>query len=474
MSKRWLLINPPTGEYIRDTRCQASVNDAIAVVERAPVDLAYIAGEISENGHKCFLRDYPAEKMDWDDLIWDIKYYKINYIVINTTMFTYVDDLKVCGMCKKIDANIITIGKGAVFFHEPEKIMKQFPDLDIAVARDEERVFGEISSSPDNYDAIENIIYRKNGVIVTNPKHISSSFQLKPPQIDLINHRLYKRPDTGQMQATIVVGRGCSGKCIYCVAPLIGGNIVRYRSISQILSEIKLYYSKYGIDNFYFSADNFTFDHKWVLQFCQEINKLEFKISWLCTARADSISEDLISAIKQAGCWGVSIGVESGSEKIQKLIKKNLTKSKIMKAVSICKKYEMITLLHFMIGFPWEKAIHVEATIKLAKKLKGNIMEFYVVTPFPGTKLYNIIQDNRNLMVIKNILYTNQTKPTLNTFYLTAEEIDKLRKKAIRTIYTNPFFYFNELKYIHSFRQLKCCIKFFCRKVFRIIISCRR
>lgn len=56
---------------------------------------------------------------------------------------------------------------------------------------------------------------------------------------------------------------------------------------------------------------------------------------------------------------GVSIGAESGSEKIQKLIKKNLTKSKIMKAVLICKKYEMITLLHFIIGFSWEKAIHV-------------------------------------------------------------------------------------------------------------------
>lgn len=471
MSRRWLLINPPTGKYIRDTRCQASVNDAFAIVERAPVDLAYIATVISGNGHKCFLRDYPAEKMGWDDMIRDIKYFKINYIIINTTMFSYADDLKICKICKEIDANITTIAKGAIFFHEPEQIMEQYPELDIAVARDEEKAFKELSSFPSDYETIKNIVYRKNELIVTNPQHISSSLELNLPKTELINHKLYVRPDTNEMQATVVVGRGCSGKCIYCVAPLTGGNVARYRSISEILVEIELYYYKYGIVNFYFSADNFACNHKWVFEFCEAINKLDFKIFWLCTARADNISEKLILAMKRAGCWGVSIGIESGSQKIQKLIKKNLSKSKIFGAVSICKKYKIVTLLHFMMGFPWEKATHVKATIKLAKKLKGNIMEFYVVTPFPGTKLYTIVKNNKSLMAKETISHTNQATPTLNTYFLSAEEIAKLRKRAIKTVYFNPLFYLNELKYIHSFLQLKCCVKFICRKIFKIIKS---
>lgn len=144
MKKRWLLVNPPTGKYIRDTRCQASVNDIFAVMERAPVDLAYIAGAISSNGHECFIKDYPAEGLKWKDLIGDLKNLNVNYVVINTTMYSYEDDLKVAEICKGINSSIVTIAKGAIFFSKPDVIMKQFSGLDIAVTCEEEKVFKEL------------------------------------------------------------------------------------------------------------------------------------------------------------------------------------------------------------------------------------------------------------------------------------------------------------------------------------------
>lgn len=471
MKKRWLLMNPPTGKYIRDTRCQASVNDIFAVVERAPVDLAYIAGAISSNGHECFIKDYPAERRNWKDMIEDFKNLNLNYVVVNTTIYSYEDDLKIAEICKEIDSGIVIIAKGSVFFSEPEKIMKQFPKLDIAVAREEEKVFKELSSNFRKLEEINNIIYRNKEQIIISPYGFSANFELPSPKIDLIKHELYLRPDTKEKQATIVVGRGCSGKCIYCVAPVVGGNVARYRNIQSVLEEVRMYYYRYGIQNFYFCADTFTFNHKWVFEFCSQINNLEFEISWLCTARADTISQKLILSMKNAGCWGVSIGIESGNETIQKLIKKNLSKDIIKTAVNICKKNKIVTLLHFMLGFPWENEESIKETISLAKQLKGNIMEFYVTIPLPGTELFEMITRDSNLVQGRSLANSNQVIPTINTYYLTMDEINILRKKAIRSIYFNPAFYLNQLRYIKSFSQFINCTRYLAKKIMWIVLK---
>jgi Fe-S oxidoreductase len=471
MNKKWLLINPPTGKYIRDTRCQASVDDAFAISARAPVDLAYIAGAIAKNGHTYYIKDYPVEGLEWDDMLRDIETLKIDYIVINTTIFSFEEDLKVCGACKNIDKRIVTTAKGAIFFNDSEKIMSDYPALDIAIANEEEKAFEEISSQTKKLNEIRNITYRENNIIIKNPKHIGSDFKLSVPKIEQIKHELYRRPDTDEMQATIVVGRGCPGKCIYCVASMVGGHIARYRVVNDIIDEIKLYYLNHGINNFYFSADTFTWNHKWVKEFCEAIDQLDFKISWLCTARADRITSELIMKMKFAGCWGLSIGIESGNEQIQEYIKKNLTKQNITDAIKICKKHKMVTLLHFMFGFPWDSEETVKETIRLAKKSKGNIMEFYIVTPLPGTELYEIIKNDPKLRLSESTEGLNQNTTTTDTYYLAAQRLKILQKKALRSTYLNPLFYINSLRYIRSFSQLIRCVKFTFRKIFYIVFK---
>lgn len=473
MNKRWLLLNPPTGNYIRDTRCQASVDDAFAISVRPPVDLAYIAGAIEESGDQCYIRDYPAEGLTWDDMLIDFKTLKVNYVVINTTMFSFEEDLKVCESCKKINSEMITIAKGAIFYTDSKRIMSDYAALDVAIVCDEEESLRKIALSTYDWNDIDNITYRKDNRIIKTKVSISATLDLPVPKIEKLNHKLYLRPDTNEEQATIVVERGCPGKCIYCVAPLVGGHRARYRHVDEVISEIKMYYYLNGISNFYFSADTFTYNHNWVKELCASINKLEFKIAWVCTARADSITSDLIKTMKISGCWGVSIGIESGNNYIQKMIKKNLSQSAIKNAIKICKKNRIVTLLHFIIGFPWDSDKTVHETINLAKKLKGNIIEFYIATPLPGTELYEFVKHDPKLTLIRSPNGLNQNIVTTDTYYLSAEKLAALRKKAIKSIYFNPLFYMNSLLYIHSFSQLMRCIFFIGRKIERIIFRAR-
>lgn len=468
MSK-WLLINPPTGNYIRDTRCQASIDDIFAVSARAPADLAYIAGAVSANGHECIIRDYPAEKLSMEDMFTDIKALSLDYLVINTTMFSYEEDLKLCTACKRLVPTLTIVAKGAVFYTNPQQIMEQFTDLDIAVTNEEEHVFEDISVGKP-LEEIRNIAYRQKTAIRINPNQSYANLKLPKPRVDLIRHSLYRSPDNNAVQATIVVGRGCPGGCIYCIAPIVGGGKARYREIEEIIEEVKSYYC-YGITNFYFSSDTFTWNREWVYSFCSSLRELEFKISWLCTARADRLNEDLLLTMKAAGCRGLSMGVESGNEKIQRHIGKNLKREQIQAAVRLCKKHKIITLLHFMIGFPWDDKESVLETIRFAKTLNGNIIEFYIVTPLPGTLLYDLIKNDQSLRLAPSTEKLNQITVTSNTYYLSEKELYALRKKALRTIYLNPLFYLKSLDYIHSLPQFLLCACFIIRKLYLILFK---
>ncbi|MDF2841828.1 MAG: hypothetical protein K0R00_254 [Herbinix sp.] len=467
MNKKWLLINPPTGKYIRDTRCQASVDDVFAIFERTPVDLAYIAGAISSNNDDCLIRDYPVERLEISSIITDLQQYNADYIVINTTIFTYQDDLKICDRIKEINPGIIIIAKGAIFFNESERLMNLYKALDITVSYEEEKAFKELSAGID-LACINNITYRSDVGIIVNQQKLEHDLNIEKPRIDLINHDLYKRPDTNERQATIIVGRGCPGRCIYCLAPIVGGRKARYRSINDIIDEINTYYTKYKIKNFYFSADTFTWNEIWVIELCNRINQLDYKISWLCTSRVDKITDGLMSAMRKSGCWGLSIGIESGNEEIQKLIKKGLTKQQIINAIKICKKYRFVCLLHFIIGFPWDNKETILETIKFAKRLHGNIVEFYIATPVKGSELFGKLNGYYKQR-IENKEHLNYVTATMDINNLTREEILQLRKKAIKSIYYDPMFYIRSLLYIKSLKQLLYCIRYILNKLFSIM-----
>jgi radical SAM superfamily enzyme YgiQ (UPF0313 family) len=127
-----------------------------------------------------------------------------------------------------------------------------------------------------------------------------------------------------------------------------------------------------------------------------------------------------------------------------------------------------------MFGFPWDSEETIRETIKLAKKLKGNIMEFYIVTPLPGTELYEIIKDDPKLSLSESTEGLNQNTTTTDTYYLSAQRLKTLRKKALRSTYLNPLFYINSLFYICSFSQLIRCVKFTFKKIFYIIFNRKR
>ena len=188
--------------------------------------------------------------------------------------------------------------------------------------------------------------------------------------------------------APIIITRGCPFACTYCAGYLVSGKKIRHRSIDKVIEEIEVLYHKYGIREIHIEDDNFTFYHDLVYEFCKKLKEHNLNISWTCPngVRLDSLDKELLLTMKEAGLYSISVGIESGSDKILKDMKKNLTKEKIREKIELIKDCGLEVSGFFIIGYPTETKKDIMDTINFAGSLDLKRAGFSLFKPFPGTE----------------------------------------------------------------------------------------
>ncbi|HNW35106.1 MAG TPA: radical SAM protein, partial [Candidatus Ozemobacteraceae bacterium] len=176
--------------------------------------------------------------------------------------------------------------------------------------------------------------------------------------------------------------RGCPFQCTYCASD----KIVRFRSPEHVLEEIRAVKMKYGITRFCFEDDSFTLHKERFHRLC-EMLRAE-KTTWICNTRVDLIDEPMIRLMKESGCVGIAIGIETGSPKTLAAISKKISFDMIHKAITLLKAYKILVSGYFMIGFPWETREDMKQTIALMSRSNLDYFHLSVVTPLPGTQLF--------------------------------------------------------------------------------------
>lgn len=190
-----------------------------------------------------------------------------------------------------------------------------------------------------------------------------------------------------------IAGRGCPFSCIFCAnqgyqklyAGL--GSYIRLRSVDNFLKEIKLVKDKYGFRRIYFSDDTFILNKAWLEDFCKKY-KQEINTPFIAQIRADLIDEDIIKFLKEAGCCGVTMGIETGSEYLRnKILKKNVTDQDIIKAALIIKKQGLRLKTFNMICLPAETIEDGFKTVEINHKIKADLVAIGFAQPYPATEL---------------------------------------------------------------------------------------
>lgn len=145
-SPRALCIVPPTGRYIRESRCQTSIEKLKTVALRPPIDLLYAAAGFERGGCECLLSDYPAEEWGWDQLREQIAAFRPKYLVLEITTPSLDRDLKAADIAKAIDPFLITIAKGAHFNIFDHDTLERYPALDVVMRGEYESACEEMAA----------------------------------------------------------------------------------------------------------------------------------------------------------------------------------------------------------------------------------------------------------------------------------------------------------------------------------------
>jgi anaerobic magnesium-protoporphyrin IX monomethyl ester cyclase len=206
------------------------------------------------------------------------------------------------------------------------------------------------------------------------------------PDPDLAGRGLY--PGTG----AILFSRGCPYNCYYCSRPSIDRN-VRYRSVENVMTEIQQYVSR-GTRQISFQDDTFTINRKPVLELCRRIASQRMEIKWGCNTRIDLVDDEVLSAMKKAGCEQIHFGIESGSERVRRevICKGNFTNQDIENVFRLCRKHGIRIGCYFMIGHATETEAELIETKKMILGSDFYVLGLSLPLPFPGSELWKIAE----------------------------------------------------------------------------------
>ena len=450
-----MLIYPPGKLYQRgEDRSQGNIEDSTATSMRAPNDLGYAASTLEKKGYNTFLRDYQSEVHDFSKLKEDFINLDPDFLYLSITNSTIFEDLEIVEKLKKIKNSVIVILKGALFFDPDKDLLDQLDLSNISYLIGGESDFVVANLIDAHYKNLDNLINIRGILYKVDSVWVKTDFNSWENNLDIldfpnrskINNKLYVRPDTGEAQATIITSRGCPSKCIFCLTPTISGTKLRLRNPEKIYEEMLMCYEDYDIRNFFFRSDTFTIDRRWVERLCKLImkSKLHRKIEWVANSKVKPLEKETLLIMKEAGCWLVAFGYESGSAETLIKIKKGCTIDDNIKASSFAKEAKLKTFGFFLIGLPWEDQKHLEETKNIIFELNSDFIELHLAVPYYGTPLYELAK--KEGLIDDTVLgkdYFNS--PTIGTKYLTMEEIEDFKRKILLEYHTRPSYIIKRL-----------------------------
>jgi radical SAM superfamily enzyme YgiQ (UPF0313 family) len=316
-------------------------------------------------------------------------------------------------------------------------------------------------------ESISGLIWKSEGggVKVNAQSYVEDLDSLGFPAWDLLDLLSYPEAPQGVIFkqlpiAPMMITRGCPFPCTFCAGNTISGEKVRRRSIENVLGEIDLLYGQYGVRELHILDDNFTLDKGYVQQFCRKLSDRRLKLSWCCPngVRLDTLDKEMLTWMKESGCYYISVGIESGSDRILGLMKKHLTVSQIKRQIAIIKEVGLDANGFFIIGYPDENEEEILETIHFACSLPLRRAAFYNFLPLPGTEIYNYLLESKQFQE-PDWQQMHQTRHPYCPRAISRKRLIALSKKAYWDFYLRPHTIFSLLKEIKTLRQLKFIVR---------------
>jgi len=377
---------------------------------------------------------------------------------------------------KQVNANTPVLLGGPHATAYPKKAI-EIPGVDYLVVGEGEIVAGRLIERLLNrrdVSDLKGIVYKKDDRIVSTGRgdFIQDLNDLPMPAYDLIPIDAYGKFDRMSRLGpgkymSVFSSRGCPYHCIYCHN--IFGKMFRCRSAESLFNEIKHLHDTYGIRDFEIMDDIFNLDRERLIDFCDRIIASGMKVTFAFPngLRADLLDEQQLTRLRQAGTVFIGFAVETGSPRLQKVIKKNIQLEKIKKNIEIAHSLRIHAHGFFMVGFPGETREEMKMTVDFMLSTRLHTIALFIVMPFEGTELGAISREMGSLPV-SDVSMSYYTREFINLTDVPSEEINRIRRRALLRFYLNPARLFAIVRDFPNKRALgKLCLLFIRRLSWR-------
>lgn len=388
-----LLINPPFDpeESVGES---ASVRFVLNITP--PLGLAYLAAVLERDGHRVKVIDYTA-RHPYPPPAEIVRGFPPDLIGITSTTPSWSSACRTAAEYRALAPHARFVAGGAHLSADARGAMAG-GSFDLAVIGEGEETLRELASLPagsgaERLSLVPGIAFSKNGGVVRTPprpfiEDLDSlpfpAFHLLPPLSSYHpTPASYRRLPVG----IVMTSRGCPYRCTFCDRSTFG-NRTRFHSPERVLREVAAMVKVLRAREIRFFDDTFTLDKGRTLSICAGIEAMKLRLPWTCLTAVKAVTPEILSAMKRAGCWQVLFGLESGDDRMLRLLGKGNTVEDNRRAVRWAKAAGLEVRADFIVGTPGETMESLESTLRFALSEKLDYAHFNKFVPFPGTDLY--------------------------------------------------------------------------------------
>lgn len=437
--------------------------------QRHPDYLCTAIAVLEKEGHLCKFVDGAAKDTSMEktrELFLD---FCPDAVIINATTPTIDSDLNYAKMCKEeAKGKVFTIIIGPHGSAEPEDTLRRGRSfLDAVVRREYDYTLKEFADTG-NLSCLRGISYIQNGAIVHNADRpfIDDLDSLPFPAWHHINLGDYYAPAKRNPFLTVISGRGCEGRCTFCLTPqVMYGRDYRPRCSGNVLDEIEYDIRLFpGLKEIMFEDDTFTLQrHRTRLEeICRGILDRRIRISWACNARPDIQDFSILKLMKKSGCRMMCVGFESGNEKILRNLAKGISLETMRRFSQLCRKADISVHGCFVIGGPGETDRTIEETVRFALSLNIDTVQFSGLCPYPGTEFYSLCKEKNYLAAgdWKDWVDDNGEQQTIINYpHLSCAVMNKAIDSSLYRFYLRPGYIFSQITRPKSIYDLQARLK---------------
>jgi anaerobic magnesium-protoporphyrin IX monomethyl ester cyclase len=421
----------------------------IVGMKSPPLGLAYIGAAAERLGCEVKVIDSASIGLSSRQLIDRVVEYEPDVFGVGTTTMGYQEGLSLVSSVKERLPRTFTVMGGPHVTFTDQETLRQCAGLDTVVRGEGEKTFEELllaRQSGASLSTIEGLTYRVNGDILRNPDRpfVQDLDSLGFAGYHLLPMEKY-RMGRGNLFACMITSRGCPYCCNFCSSSNLFGKRWRFRSPEHVVAEMEYLKDRFGCQEVEILDDTFTVSPQRADRICELLINKNWDLLWSASSRIGTLTSKLADKLKRAGCTTLYLGFESASQEVLDSLCKGIKLEEAFKTMEVVRKAGLRAIGSFILGCPADTVETIKKTVRYARALSPRYAQFTLLTPYPGTPLYNEAMAG-GLIAEKDWTKYTIVDPTFKHPSISARKLKRYVNWAYISFYLRPRYIFNELR----------------------------